>query len=85
MQKDIFTCSRTDDKCIRVKHKSGLDIYLCEMKGFKSVEAAFFTYYGSVHTTFKTSADSGFITVPAGIAHFLEHKLFVVHYPNQTN
>jgi predicted Zn-dependent peptidase len=32
--------------------------------------------YGSVDVTFKTAADPDFVTVPAGIAHYLEHKLF---------
>ena len=38
--------------------------------------ALFGTKYGSVNTRFKTNKDSDFADVPAGIAHFLEHKLF---------
>jgi predicted Zn-dependent peptidase len=38
--------------------------------------AFFGTRYGSVDNTFKTDEKSDFITVPDGIAHFLEHKLF---------
>jgi len=68
--------SRTGDSCIYVKHPSGLDIYICEMEGFSTVEALFGTKYGSINTMFKTSSDSEYTTVPEGIAHFLEHKLF---------
>lgn len=76
MEKNILTSAATGDSCIHVKHQSGLDIYICEMKGFSSVEALFGTKYGSVNTMFKTAADKEYTTVPAGIAHFLEHKLF---------
>ncbi|MBQ8296354.1 MAG: insulinase family protein [Ruminococcus sp.] len=76
MENKILTSPRTGDSCIHVKHKSGLDIYICEMKGFSSVEALFGTKYGSINTMFKTSEDKEYTTVPEGIAHFLEHKLF---------
>ncbi len=76
MEKKILTSSRTGDSCVYVKHPSGLDIYICEMKGFSSVEALFGTKYGSINTMFKMSADKEYTTVPEGIAHFLEHKLF---------
>ena len=76
MNKEIITSPRTGDSCIHVKHKSGLDIYICEMQGFNSIEALFGTKYGSVNTMFKTAADKDYTIVPEGIAHFLEHKLF---------
>jgi predicted Zn-dependent peptidase len=76
MNKEIITSRRTGDSCIHVKHSSGLDIYICEMQGFSGIEALIGTKYGSVNTMFKVAADSGYTTVPEGIAHFLEHKLF---------
>lgn len=75
-KKNILTSKRTGDSCIHVKHKSGLDIYIREMPGFSTVYALFGTKYGSVNTTFKLAADTEYTTVPNGIAHFLEHKLF---------
>ena len=75
MEKKVLT-SRTGDSCIYVKHPSGLDIYICEMEGFSTIEALFGTKYGSINTMFKTNADKEYTTVPEGIAHFLEHKLF---------
>ncbi len=76
MEKNIIKSERTGDSCIHVKHKSGLDIYICEMPGFSSVEALFGTKYGSVNTMFKMRDDEEYTVVPEGIAHFLEHKLF---------
>lgn len=57
-------------------HESGLEILLYPMKGYSSSYALFGTKYGSIDTTFKTQNDADFTTVPEGIAHFLEHKLF---------
>lgn len=76
MEKKILTSPQTGDKCIYVKHSSGLDIYICEMEGFRSVEALFGTKYGSINTMFKMNNDKEYTIVPEGIAHFLEHKLF---------
>lgn len=74
--KEILKSQRTGAECVHVKHKSGLDIYICEMPGFSSIEALFGTKYGSVNTQFKIAGDKDYTTVPMGIAHFLEHKLF---------
>ena len=76
MNKKILTSSKTGDNCIYVKHSSGLDIYICEMEGFSTVEALFGTKYGSINTMFKMRDDKEYTVVPEGIAHFLEHKLF---------
>ncbi len=76
MEKNIITSERTGDKIIHVKHDSGLDIYICEMEGYSSIEALFGTKYGSVNTMFKMADDKEYTVVPEGIAHFLEHKLF---------
>ncbi len=59
----------------RINHSSGLPIYVYPKKGYKSAYAIFGTRYGSINNVF--SVDSGEkITVPDGIAHYLEHKLF---------
>ncbi len=63
------------EKYYRIKHKSGLDIYVFP-KNHTSTYAIIGTNYGSVDNRFKLEGDSDFIDVPAGIAHFLEHKLF---------
>ncbi len=57
------------------KHKSGLDVYVFPKK-LSTTYALFATRYGSVDSRFKLSGDGGFTSVPDGIAHYLEHKLF---------
>ncbi len=53
---------------------SGLKVYIYEKPEFNSVYAAFGTKYGSIDSSFTVNGEE--ITVPDGIAHFLEHKLF---------
>lgn len=72
----LITDPRTGESCHFANHPSGLRIYVKEMPGFSTAHALFATKYGSVNTTFKTKNDADFVTVPEGIAHFLEHKLF---------
>lgn len=74
--KKVISCPQTGDRYTYVKHKSGLDILICEMDGFSTTEALFGTKYGSINTQFKTDKDDDYCCVPEGIAHFLEHKLF---------
>ena len=68
--------ARTGDSYFVGKHPSGLPIYLFPKPGSHSTYAIFGTRYGSVDTTFRRSDESAPCTVPPGIAHFLEHKLF---------
>jgi len=60
----------------KVQHKSGVTMLLSPMQGFSTAYALFGTNYGSMDVTFKTDKEEEFVTVPAGIAHYLEHKLF---------
>ncbi|MCM1055853.1 MAG: insulinase family protein [Bacteroides sp.] len=75
-RKEIIKSSGIGEQYIRVKHPSGCTICLYPMEGFSSAYALFGASYGSVDTTFKTDGDEDFVTVPEGIAHYLEHKLF---------
>lgn len=54
---------------------SGLKVKILEKKNYSSVHAVFGTQYGSIDTCFSTDNEN-FTSVPEGIAHFLEHKLF---------
>lgn len=66
---------RTADSYYKINHPSGLTIYVYPKEGYKSTYAIIGTKYGSINTCF--SLDGGEkITVPDGIAHYLEHKLF---------
>lgn len=71
-----MSSQRLHQEYVRLTHSSGLQMYLCPMEGFSTAYAMLGTPYGSINTCFKTDKDSGFLRVPGGIAHFLEHKLF---------
>ena len=66
----------TGDICIRMLHDSGLEIRVMEMPAFSTSYAQFGTRFGSVHRAFRRAGDAADTVLPAGIAHYLEHKLF---------
>lgn len=76
MTKMVHRSDRVRGEYIEVKHPSGLTILLYPMEGYSSAYALFATKYGSIDTCFKTDKDDDFLTIPEGVAHFLEHKLF---------
>lgn len=76
MEKKIVKNERTGEQYTYVKHPTGLDIYIWKMEDYSTTHALFGTKYGSINTKFKTKDEADFITVPNGIAHYLEHKLF---------
>lgn len=65
----------TGDSYYKIKHQSGLEIYVYPKEGYKSAYAIFGTKYGSINTCFSVDGEEK-MTVPDGIAHYLEHKLF---------
>ena len=76
MKREIISNERTGESYVRIEHDSGLEILIWKMNNFSVKHAIFGTRYGSVDTTFKTEDEPDFVTVPNGIAHYLEHKLF---------
>lgn len=72
---EYFESLPADEKCMVATHSSGLKVYLCEKKELSANYAVFGTHYGSIDTEFSVG-DGEMISVPEGIAHFLEHKLF---------
>jgi predicted Zn-dependent peptidase len=76
MEKKIIKNERTNEHYTYIKHPTGLDIYIWKMENYSTTHALFGTKYGSINNKFKTKNDKDFITVPNGIAHYLEHKLF---------
>ncbi len=53
---------------------NGLTVAVVPKPGFSRKLAYFVTDYGSIHTEFELEGKK--YTVPAGIAHYLEHKMF---------
>ncbi len=65
------------NECIyKYTHNSGLTVYISPKKGYTKKCAYFATNFGSVNNTFVNSKTKNLITIPDGVAHFLEHKLF---------
>ena len=54
--------------------ENGLKVLVVPRKGFSKKLAYFVTDYGAIHTKF--TLDGVEYTAPAGVAHYLEHKLF---------
>ena len=65
-----------DETLYYEKLSNGLSVYILPKKGFSKTYVTFTTKYGSVDRTFKPIDGNEMITVPDGIAHFLEHKMF---------
>ena len=56
--------------------ENGMDVYLYVNKNIHNNYVTFTTKYGSVYREFRDENGKE-IKVPNGIAHFLEHKVFV--------
>ena len=76
MNKKAIASPSLGEQFLQVEHSSGLTILLCPMEGYSTAYAMFSAKVGSIDTTFKTQREEDFVEVPAGIAHFLEHKMF---------
>lgn len=63
-----------DEVLYRDTLPNGLQIAVVPRRGFEKKIAYFVTGYGSIHTSF--TLDGQAYTVPAGVAHYLEHKMF---------
>ncbi|MBQ4064978.1 MAG: insulinase family protein, partial [Clostridia bacterium] len=59
----------------KVRHKSGLTVCMFP-KELTTSYAILATRFGSVDNRFRVGDETDFITVPDGVAHFLEHKMF---------
>jgi len=73
--KELYN-KRIDEKIFYGKSKNDLDVYFMPKKGYTKKHAIFTTNYGSMDSEFVPIGQEKAISVPDGIAHFLEHKLF---------
>jgi len=63
------------EKYYRIRHASGLDMYVFPKKR-TTAYALLAARYGAADNCFRLAGDGAFTAVPDGIAHFLEHKMF---------
>ena len=71
---DCFESVSLGEKYYKAVHESGLTV-LVYPKKFSTAYVMLSTRYGSLQRTFRLEGEA-FFTVPDGVAHFLEHKLF---------
>lgn len=71
-----ITINKINEDIYYEKLDNGLDVYFYINKNIHNNYATFTTKYGSVYNEFKDETGK-MIKVPNGIAHFLEHKVFV--------
>lgn len=64
------------DTVYQTKLDNGLTVVLLPKTDFHETYGMLTSQFGAVDTIFKPKGSSQFIQYPAGIAHFLEHKLF---------
>ena len=73
MKREVFE-SEIGESYVKATLDSGLRVYILEKPRYNSSYAIFGTKYGSIDTVFSANGET--VSVPEGIAHFLEHKLF---------
>ena len=71
-----ITGKQVGDSYYQVEHPSGLTVLLYPKEHCSTTYAIFGTRYGSIDNCFQRSDEAGPESVPEGIAHYLEHKLF---------
>jgi predicted Zn-dependent peptidase len=71
-----ITNNRINEKILYEELDSGLKVIFMPKPGFTKKHAVFSTNYGSNDNVFIPIGEDKPLSVPEGIAHFLEHKLF---------
>ena len=71
-----ITINKINEDIYYEKLDNGLDVYLYVNKNMQNNYVTFTTKYGSIYNEFEDE-NGKMVKVPNGIAHFLEHKVFV--------
>lgn len=66
-----------DEEIYYEKLENGLDVYLYNKEGCTNNYVTFTTKFGSIYNEFIPINETKMTKVPHGVAHFLEHKVFV--------
>ncbi|MCR4771729.1 MAG: insulinase family protein [Oscillospiraceae bacterium] len=74
---------KLDETLWRSELDNGLSIYVLPKKGFNKKYAFFAADYGGCDMRFRV--DGKWVETPAGIAHYLEHKMFDMPYGSAMN
>ena len=76
MKFDVIYNEKIGEKLYVTTHKSGLKVCVMPKRDYVKTYAVIGTDFGSVNNKFISFGENEEITVPDGIAHFLEHKMF---------
>jgi len=83
MKFEIINNEKINEKLYLATHESGLKVCIMPKRDYVKTYAVIGTDFGSVNNRFIPFGENEEITVPDGIAHFLEHKMF--EQPDETN
>lgn len=76
MKIDTIRNRKLDEEIYSAELSNRLKVFYMPKKNYVKKYAIYSTYYGSIDNSFVPIGENKEITVPEGIAHFLEHKLF---------
>lgn len=65
-----------DETVYHTTLENGLNLFVIPKKDFQKTFVTYTTQFGSLDHRFKPHQSDQFVSVPDGVAHFLEHKLF---------
>ena len=68
--------SEVNEELYYHKLNNGLELFVVPNTNQKNYYITYNTKFGSNDTTFKSNNDTSYITVPNGIAHYMEHLMF---------
>ncbi len=76
MEATVERSERLSEEYSFARLPSGLGVWYIPRKGFAKKVAILSVRFGSIHEAFSGDGSGGITRVPAGTAHFLEHRIF---------
>lgn len=76
MKINSIKSKRLNEEVLNAEVSNGLKVFYMPKKNYVKKYAIYSTNYGSIDNIFVPIGEEKELTVPEGIAHFLEHKLF---------
>ena len=74
MQNNTMQAVQAAVACDKIQLENGLTVLVRSMPGYSGVHAIYGTKFGAIDMEFEVNGNH--VTLPAGVAHFLEHKMF---------
>lgn len=73
----VINLQGSGEKIYYEKLNNGLEVYMYTKENYHNNYVTFTTKFGSIYNEFVPIGKENFVKVPNGVAHFLEHKVFV--------